>query len=399
MRGQRLMQGPPPLLLFAAVGCVLLFLIVSFEWYYHGEGSSVELHFPSRETSGTYSTGGPKSTRFEETINNATLGFGKILVVNLPERTDHRDALTLISGLTNIHLDWIDGIWGKDIPDKALPLGANRELMGNGNLGSWRAHMNAIQAVVSQNLSSALILEDDVDWDVRLKSQLLDFARGSRALVQPLKGSNTFADPTFQSRDSDSNIKALDHELDDKSAATQPPSISPYGDNWDVLWLGHCGVRFPAPSQNIPKGRYLILNDDTVPGSDHIVSLSEEFRTKYVNKTRIVHHAMGPICTFGYAVTQAGAREILYELSVKEMRGAFDNIMANFCDRHTCLTSQPQLFSHHRPPGPVSKDSDINDGATGVREKGYTENVQWSARMNVEGLLKGETVFEDQFLS
>ena len=35
---------------------------------------------------------------------------------------------------------------------------------------------------------------------------------------------------------------------------------------WDLLWLGHCGCRFPrASDQNVPLGRAVMLNDTTVP--------------------------------------------------------------------------------------------------------------------------------------
>ena len=41
-------------------------------------------------------------------------------------------------------------------------------------------------SVISNDYSTALILEDDTDWDVSLKSQLGEFARGLHAL----KGTN-----------------------------------------------------------------------------------------------------------------------------------------------------------------------------------------------------------------
>ena len=41
-------------------------------------------------------------------------------------------------------------------------------------------------SVISNDYSTALILEDDADWDVSLKSQLGEFARGLHAL----KGTN-----------------------------------------------------------------------------------------------------------------------------------------------------------------------------------------------------------------
>jgi len=39
----------------------------------------------------------------DEDIFNSTLGFGKIYAINLPERSDHRDAVTLSGALTDLH--------------------------------------------------------------------------------------------------------------------------------------------------------------------------------------------------------------------------------------------------------------------------------------------------------
>jgi hypothetical protein len=41
-------------------------------------------------------------------------------------------------------------------------------------------------SIVFKGLSTALILEDDLDWDLRLQSQLYDFAMLCRSLTQPI---------------------------------------------------------------------------------------------------------------------------------------------------------------------------------------------------------------------
>lgn len=78
-------------------------------------------------------------------VTNNTLGFEKIYVISLPERSDKRDALTLISSLVGFKIDWIDGVKGESVPDKAVPFGTDRETLWESNLGSWRGHMNAIR--------------------------------------------------------------------------------------------------------------------------------------------------------------------------------------------------------------------------------------------------------------
>ncbi len=79
---------------------------------------------------------------------NATLGFGKIFVVGLAERTDKRDAIALTAALTGFDVEWVDGVRGQSVPDKALPFGVDRKKLAETNLGSWRAHMNAVRRQV-----------------------------------------------------------------------------------------------------------------------------------------------------------------------------------------------------------------------------------------------------------
>lgn len=85
----------------------------------------------------------PSST-FED-INNSTLGFQKVFAIGLPERSDKRDALALSSSLTGFKIDWVDGVRGESVVDKALPFGVDRVKLWESNLGSWRGHMNAIR--------------------------------------------------------------------------------------------------------------------------------------------------------------------------------------------------------------------------------------------------------------
>ena len=47
--------------------------------------------------------------------------FEKILAVGLPERSDRRDALTLMSSYQHITLEWMDAVKGQDIEQVAWP--------------------------------------------------------------------------------------------------------------------------------------------------------------------------------------------------------------------------------------------------------------------------------------
>ncbi|KUJ14781.1 glycosyltransferase family 25 protein [Mollisia scopiformis] len=316
-------------------------------------------------------------THHVEDVSNSTLGFQKIFAVGLPERSDKRDALALISSLTGFKVDWVDGVKGESIPDKALPYGVDRVQLWENNLGSWRGHLNAVRNIVEQGITTALIVEDDVDWDVRLMSQLQIIAHGTQAL------------------------QGLHTPLDDQDIILD----SPYGNNWDLLWLGHCGEVFP---ENLPENfskqpgdpisrKFVVHADPTVPPPQHTHGFQNFTAEPH---TRWVHVTGGPICTFAYALSLSGARKVLYDLSVDHLVGPFDNALAGLCrwgrDEERldmkCLSVTPPVFVHHKAKGRVQADSDIQGyGGDGeVRSEGYTENVVWSARDNIRELMLGK---------
>ncbi|TAQ89500.1 hypothetical protein B7494_g2160 [Chlorociboria aeruginascens] len=388
------------IILCAALGLSIVLFLLGYSYTYST---------PTGPTRHRFLPAAASSTDADNTFN-ATLGFEKVLVVGLPSRTDRRDSMILSAALSNIEVDFIDGILGATVEDKVIPLPPGVERMQDPSVGSWRGHLNAIQDVIRRNLSSALILEDDIDWDVRLKSQLHDFALSSRALVQPLPAeSDVYADPTYPTSP-DVSFIPIPISFDDLPD-TVPPQHSPYGDGWDILWLGHCGMRMPSPeitspeTETIPRGRVVHYPDHTVPQTQYLRTLSgvDDVKEQYANHTRVVHHVSHAICSLGYAVTQNGARKILREIGLRAMDGPYDILLRYFCegsfgrDYHNCLTVSPSLFFHHRPAGSIKAGSDIADHGEGYRDIPYTDVIRWSTRMNWDVLLNGGTEFVDQF--
>ena len=302
--------------------------------------------------------------------------FQKIFVLGLPSRTDRRDSMSLAAAYSGLDIEYIDGVTA--MSDKALPPGRAQRVekaMNERTIYAWRAHMNVLRRqavplcrhelgfatdwltcdrIVEDNITSALILEDDVDWDIRIKSQMTQFARASQLLVQPLTRTSDqeqYLDPTYPKPSAEQGYTDL--MLDEHSASE--PTVSPYGDlsRWDLLWLGHCGCRFPrASDENAPLGRIVIANDTTVPEhKDLNMELgNNELLTQYPANTRVVSRARVNSCTLAYAVSQPGARKLLYELGVHKMSDALDTMLRYVCDgvddrqQATCLTVQPQLL-------------------------------------------------------
>lgn len=339
-------------------------------------------------------------------VDNSTFGFEKIFVVGLPSRTDRRDGMVLQAAVSNIEVEFIDGVRGDDVPDKAIPSALGLERPPPGLLGSWRAHMNAIREIVHRNISSALIFEDDVDWDVRIRDQLRRFALSAQALTQPLADyPGSYADPTYPQHDTSSSLKDVEIPFNQlpKSAA---PRLSPYGDSWDLLWLGHCGMQFPPPDQDsTPQGRVVHLDDETAPERRYLYSFANPFTLVegYPEHTRAVHHVREGVCSLAYAVTQKGARRLLNEVGLRDVTDPFDILLRYYCEgahgrgRHLCLTSQPALFNHRRPAGPDSAQSDIGNHGDGRRDHSMTDMIRWSTRLNADVLMDGGSIFHDQY--
>lgn len=315
--------------------------------------------------------------------------------------------MALQAALSNMEIEFIDSSDGKDVPDKALPNMDGHDRMGNPVIGSWRGHMNAIQEVVRRNLSSALIMEDDTDWDIRIRQQLQNFARSSRALTQPLKApAGTYADPTYPLAAGQRASTAVPQFNLDQLPVTVDPVTTPYGDDWDVLWIGHCGQVLPKPDdKNVPKGRVVQKDDETAAQKRYLHSVLKPFKytEQYPDHARVVHHIQDGVCSLAYAVSQRGARAMLHEIGLKNFNAAFDLLLHWSCsgengrDYHRCLTVQPPLIQHHRPAGLKSAQSDISGHGEGMNEKAWTEEIRWSVRMNAEALIEGRTDFIDQY--
>jgi hypothetical protein len=249
-------------------------------------------------------------------------------------------------------------------------------------------------------------LEDDVGWDVRIRQQLHDFALSANALSQPLRGTRySYADPTYSTSSADASEEYLEIPFSQLPATTHP-TFSPYGDNWDLLWLGHCGMHFPFTDQSqIPTGRVIHTDDITVPERRYLYTLNIPFTLKerYPEHTRAAHHVQEGVCSLGYAVTQKAARQVLHEIALGDVNDPFDIALRYFCEGahghkyHRCLTLQPALFHHHRPAGPTKAQSDIGNHEGEFREMAGTDMVRWSVRTNVEALLEGRTDFWDGF--
>lgn len=204
------------------------------------------------------------------------------------------------------------------------------------------------------------MLEDDADWDIHIKDQLQEFAYGSQFVTGVSPG--------------------------------QEPH-SPYGDDWDLLWLGHCSNRIKPHDER----RLLIENDSTVPPPKHrmnygsIPNMAEE---GYDNSTRVVYQAGGGTCTYGYALSYRGALKFLRGQALLKSFAPIDIGISRMCGSESgfkCVGVFPQIIDSHKAAGRVSRDSDIGSfSPQEVRQNAYTFNIVHSIRLNMDRLLEDE---------
>jgi Glycosyltransferase family 25 (LPS biosynthesis protein) len=104
-------------------------------------------------------------------VANATLDFGKIFVLNLETREDRHDEMALIGAATGLEFTYVGGVNSKALENQAMPdtYGTSNVILTPGHLACYRGHANIWRRIVEEGIETALILEDDVDWDLNIR--------------------------------------------------------------------------------------------------------------------------------------------------------------------------------------------------------------------------------------
>ncbi|KAK1250078.1 hypothetical protein MKX08_010081 [Trichoderma sp. CBMAI-0020] len=265
--------------------------------------------------------------------SNSTLGFGRIYVVS-QQGSSRRKSIIQAANVTELQLTIpVQPIWTED--DQRNFRLAKDSSIGKGSLLAWLGHLHALQQFLDSGAETALFLEDDVDWDIRL-----------RTIQAPLVSA------------------AVRHLLGTASSGLDARQY-PYGDpkNWDLLYLGHCGDYWHGMDVGFHDGHvkpkdleatpHVAFNDSSMLPFDslHPFTASLLKNLGVGEHTRLVHRSVFPLCTFGYALSRAGARRLL-ELGGKEpsRRGhkAYDVLVLLSCRDYglRCWTVNPELFHH-----------------------------------------------------
>ena len=73
--------------------------------------------------------------------------------------------------LTNIHVKFPpQPLWSKELADAFEALGDDKSKKPPpGSALAWLAHIDMLKFIIQSELTTALVLEDDADWDVNIK--------------------------------------------------------------------------------------------------------------------------------------------------------------------------------------------------------------------------------------
>ena len=237
-------------------------------------------------------------------------------------------------------------------------------VLDRGSALAWLGHHNALEKFLKSSHDTALIIEDDVDWDTRLRiQQMPQTAYAIRELLGSQRGGY-------------------------------------WGDlrSWDVIWLGHCGDFFHA-SQGSDIAPIKSFSDSAMPNMTELHPWTRDFLHEIganQNQQRLVHHSVNPLCTFAYAITRTAAERVLYDLTVKEPSRnhdrpckAYDVRLLEGCrdEGLRCITVNPELFHHSDVSSEIAqmtenKHTDGSDLGLGALSNTKTTNIRCSARSN-----------------
>lgn len=141
--------------------------------------------------------------------------------------------------------------------------------------------------MLREELSSVLILESDVAWDINIRAIMSNFHHHFTLLLLQLNSTQL------------PRIKRVPQtESESVSQAFPDPEDPWHSKHWDVLYLGHCSET-PLNHEHMLKYQ------------DEHVSAGKSYYGRTLGNERVVRKSGGIACTTGYAITQSGAAKLL----------------------------------------------------------------------------------------
>nr|OQO26603.1 hypothetical protein B0A51_08284 [Rachicladosporium sp. CCFEE 5018] len=311
---------------------------------------------------------------------NTTLGFGAIIAVSRPG-SSRREGLIRAANITEIDITIPDQPqWTAE--DIANLRAAENSTITRGSALAWLGHLTAIRYFLhNTTLSTVLILEDDVDFSLHLRTHHIPLAATAMRMIA-------------------SNLTIPPSPRNHKSRLQNYWGIP---NTWDLLYLGHCGDFYaPESLASLPQSQVIIYPDATLPPHSalHGKTSSQLSDLHVPEGHRLLHPSISPLCTFAFALTRHSAHRILTQYAAREADGgteAYDVRILEACRDPTfrCWTVNPELFHHVEAESEIAA---VNGGEqwSVTEAEGDAREEAFNIGCGVRGLAvrEGESVAE-----
>ncbi|KAK9235093.1 hypothetical protein V1525DRAFT_410950 [Lipomyces kononenkoae] len=295
-------------------------------------------------------------TALAKHARNASLGFGEIVYISMPGRTDRQDAMNMLAWFSGLTMKLVPGVDGTVVPPKAIPDSAPKDIPAS-VLGCFRAHANAWQYLLQTNMDTLLIFEDDLDWGPNIKD----------------------------------TMERLSLQMQNSKIRLEPPSDyerknAPYGLDWDVLYVGS----YKHGGNPDLKDFVQTWDDPDVPGLKGVSGMGKGgilyalrlagLSDPEIEAKRMLTPSYTTEKNTAYAITRRGAARLLFLLSyIGDLKaGDVDQDMTRLFieGRLKGYTLTPPAFTQFKVGG--TKDSD---------------NIKLGKTVNGKGNLKGKSLY------
>ncbi|KAK5721845.1 hypothetical protein LTR15_006438 [Elasticomyces elasticus] len=288
---------------------------------------------------------------------NSTLGFGGIFVLSNDTTSWRIQGLRKAAALTGVELTVPDLNPPQDERVHAAVVGGDPAYPnGPDVIRASYNHVALLKEFLRSGQETALILEDDVDFDVNIGAQV-----SSLAVTLQVDATGTGQGCTASS--------------------------DPYcHEAWDILWLGHCGMQFTT------RTTVLDYEDPFALDWDHLTCPFNNYyeQQKEGHGSQQIVRGVAPLCTYAYAVTRKAALDIVEHFPERPKGFDMERHVSCMGGRHNCIAPVPELFHHQTVLGERKigeKGDDVIQDLDWYKGKHkFTYNVQWSARCNALGV-------------
>ncbi|PVH93728.1 glycosyltransferase family 25 protein, partial [Periconia macrospinosa] len=322
--------------------------------------------------------------------------FGTILAVS-HAKSKRKAGLLWAANMTGIDVEIPDQPAWTDEDLASIRVGKHK-WVNRGSALAWLGHLNALKKFLSTPHETALILEDDADWDIALRSSEVPLAAAAlRHLFDT--ASTAPSSPEPQQYQHQHHMHTHHHSYPSPqrttplTSSTDPNYWGPTG-SWEILHLGHSDSEQydrenGATLARIHSNPSTTFPDASLPGEERINPATKTllYSLAVPLTSRLWHRSHWPLGSYAYGITRAAAQRIVDLYSAgstgSTSADAFDVVLLELCRDHDwkCWTLEPGLIGEYYTPSEIA----LANMPEADREKAAVEEIYdtWNLRCAV----------------